>query len=237
MLKEYVSVDLEMSGLNPKEDRIIEIGAVKVMDGQIMDSFSVLVNPHRKIDEEIKELTGLTDAMLASGVEDWEGVLAFKDFAGELPLVGHHIISDISFLKTCAINHKVEFLNRMVDTLLIARKFLPKEQKKSLKALCKYAGIEPMQAHRATDDAKMTHLLLQWMMKRPEAQPEWFVPKEVHYKVKKQSPVTKAQIRQLKELMEYHNIKEGIELGSLTRNEASRKIDKILFTYGRIPKV
>lgn len=237
MLKDYVSVDLEMSGLNPREDRIIEIGAVKVTDGQVRERFSVLINPHRKISEEIISLTGLTNEMLAEGLEDWEGVGQFMEFAGDLPLVGHHIVSDIGFLKTCAVNHKKNMNNLVVDTLDIARKILPPEQKKNLKALCQLAGISYRSAHRATEDAEMTHKLLVWLGQQPGAKQEWFEPRELVYKVKKQCPITKNQIRQLKELMEYHGIQSDIEIGSLTKNEASRKIDKILFNYGRIPKV
>ncbi len=236
MLKAYVSVDLEMSGLNPREDRIIEIGAVKVQNGEIVEKFSRLVNPHRKLDQEIAALTGLTDEMLEQGAEDWAAVKAFMDFAGESPLVGHHIVSDVSFLKTCAVNHKEKFLNPVVDTLGVARKMLPPQQKKNLKALCQYANIAVPEVHRATEDAEATHKLLQWMMAQPEAEPEWFRPRELNYKVKKQGPITKNQIRQLRELLEYHHLEMDIEIGSLTKNEASRKIDKILFNYGRIPK-
>lgn len=236
MLKSYVSVDLEMSGLNPKEDRIIEIGAVKVRDGEVVDIFSAIVNPHRKIGEEIQELTGLTDEILETGIEDWEAVKEFLEFAGELPLVGHHIVSDISFLKTCAVNHKYPFSNLVVDTLEIARKLFPPEQKKNLRVLCRLAQIPLEESHRAVEDAKATHQLLQWMRKHPKAEETWFFPRMLEYKVKRQSLITNRQIQQLKDLLEYHNLESDIEIGSLTKNEASRKIDKIIFTYGRIPK-
>ena len=98
MLKEYVSIDLEMSGLNPKEDRIIEIGAVKIINSEVADMLSVLVNPHRKLSEEIQKLTGLTDEMLAAGAEDYEAVRRLLEFAEGRPFVGHHIISDVSFI-------------------------------------------------------------------------------------------------------------------------------------------
>lgn len=236
MLKEYVSVDLEMSGLDPREDRILEIGAVKIEDGQIIERLSLIVNPHRKISEDIKNLTGLDDDILSEGMEDYEAVAQFIDFAGNLPLVGHHIVSDIAFLKTCAKNHKLNLNNKVVDTLKIARKLLPAEEKKNLKALCEYAKIDVANSHRALDDAHATHMVLQWMMKQPESETEWFLPFVQEYKAKKQSPVTRSQIRQLNELMAYHKLELDIEIGSLTKNEASRKIDKILFTYGRIPK-
>jgi len=236
LLKEYISVDLEMSGLNPKEDRIIEIGAVKVINGEVTEHFTRLVNPHRKISPEIRNLTGLTNEELEDGVEDWEAICEFIDFAGELPFVGHHIISDVSFIRTVAANHKVSVPNPVVDTLDISRKLLPHEQKKSLEALCVYAEIDRSKGHRAYDDAYATHLLLQWMMKHPTAEEKWFLPRQLIYKVKKQGPITKAQVRQLTELIAYHKLDLDIEIGSLTKNEASRKIDKILFTYGRIPK-
>ena len=64
-INSYISIDLETTGLNPKLDRIIEIGAVKVVDGQVVETFDTLVNPGRKLDERITELTGITDADLA----------------------------------------------------------------------------------------------------------------------------------------------------------------------------
>lgn len=236
MLKEYVSIDLEMSGLNPKEDRIIEIGAVKIINSEVADTLSVLVNPHRKLSEEIQKLTGLTDEMLAAGAEDYEAVRRLLEFAEGRPFVGHHIISDVSFIKSCGINHGFTCNNKVVDTLGIARKLLPPQQKKNLGALCEYAKINEETKHRAVSDAMATHRLLQWMMHQPEVQAEWFEPRELDYKVKKQGPITKAQIRQLTELLEYHQLEMDIQIGSLTKNEASRKIDKIIFNYGRIPK-
>ena len=235
MLEEYVSVDLEMSGLNPREDRIIEIGAIKVKNGEIVDSLSTLINPHRELSPEIEQITGLTSADVEKGVEDYEGVRMFLDFAGNLPLIGHHIVSDYGFIKTCAVNHKWNLNNKVVDTLQVARKMLPSETPKNLQALCQVAGIEAG-CHRALQDAIATHHLLQWLMSQPDSKEEYFVPKDLNYKVKKQGPITPAQKRQLTELLRYHGLELDIEIGSLTKNEASRKIDKIIFSYGRIPK-
>lgn len=236
MLEQYVSIDLEMTGLNPKEDRMIEIGGVKVEEGEITETFSTLVNPHMRLSAEIEELTGITTEELKQGIEDWEAVGRLKEFVGDLPLTGHHIISDISFLRTCAVNHKETFENPVVDTLAIARKMLPKDMPKNLTSLCAYANVEMGESHRALEDAIATHRLLEWMKVQPVSKKEWFLPRNMVYKVKKQGPITPAQLRQLTELMEYHNLTSDTEIGSLTKNQASRKIDKIIFNYGRIPK-
>lgn len=80
MLEDYIVVDLEMTGLNPKTDRILEIGAVKVLGKQVCGTFSRLIRPERKLDTKIVELTGITDVLAASGDELDIAVEAFLEF-------------------------------------------------------------------------------------------------------------------------------------------------------------
>lgn len=235
-MKAYVCVDLEMTGFNPKTDRILEIGAVKVVDGKVVDCFQEMVNPHRKLSQEIIELTGITDEIAEKGSKDWEAVQRFLDFAEELPYVGHHIISDIAFLKQCAMNHKKPLRIVGIDTLKIARRFLPKEQKKNLGELGRYFGIKTDHQHRAFDDALLTfevmeRLIANYYIESPDA----FSPREIIYQVKKQGPITPAQKKQIGLLLRYHQIELGDVVSKMTRNEASRFIDKIILQYGRIP--
>ena len=235
-MKAYVCVDLEMTGFNPKTDRILEIGAVKVIDGEIVEHFKELVNPYRMLSQEIIDLTGITDEIAKSGSPDWDVVQRFLQFAKDFPYVGHHIISDVAFLKQCAMNHKMPLQIMAIDTLKIARKFLPQEQKKSLGELGKYYGINTNQRHRAYDDAVLTFEVMEKLIKSYEYDyPEMFVPKEIMYQVKKQGPLTVAQEKQIKVLIKYHQIELSNEPTKMTRNEASRFIDKIILQYGRIP--
>ena len=99
MYDTYVSIDLETTGLNPKRDRIIEIGAIRVEQGQIVEEFSTFVDPGRKLEERITELTGIRDEDLADAPQLDEVFPKLLEFMGELPLLGHSILFDYSFLK------------------------------------------------------------------------------------------------------------------------------------------
>ena len=80
MMKEYVVLDLEMTGLSAKTDQIIEIGAIRICDGQIADSFACIVNSHCHVPERIVELTGITDEMVREGMERDEAISRLLDF-------------------------------------------------------------------------------------------------------------------------------------------------------------
>lgn len=99
MYDTYVSIDLETTGLDPKRDRIIEIGAIRVEQGQIVEEFSTFVDPGRKLEERITELTGIRDEDLADAPQLDEVFPQLLEFMGELPLLGHRILFDYSFLK------------------------------------------------------------------------------------------------------------------------------------------
>ena len=132
MLEDYIVVDLEMTGLNPKTDRILEIGAVKVLGKQVCGTFSRLIRPERKLDTKIVELTGITDVLAASGDELDIAVEAFLEFAGDLTWVGHNILFDYKFIKQWEVNHRLKKTRHSVDTLKIAIKCLPDLEKKKL---------------------------------------------------------------------------------------------------------
>jgi DNA polymerase-3 subunit alpha (Gram-positive type) len=235
-MDEYIAIDLEMTGLKVKTDRILEIGAVKIKGNQLEDTFQTFVNPHRKLDGEITKLTGITDEMVADAPDAKDAFLAFLEFSQDLALIGHNVMFDYSFLKQCAVNCDVDFERPVIDTLKIARKLLVEPEKKSLASLCTYFQIEQRNAHRALDDAiSAAKLFLCLKECHGESNPEIFVPKPVKYKVKKQGPLTPAQKRDLNHLMIYHRIEFDIEIDSLTKSEASRLIDRIYATYGRIP--
>ena len=100
----YVALDLEMTGLKPKEDKIIEIGAVLVETGEIRDTFSTLINPGRALASEITELTGITDAALRDALRIEEVLTELSEFIGGRNLLGHGIGFDYAFLKRAFVN-------------------------------------------------------------------------------------------------------------------------------------
>lgn len=236
-METYIAVDLEMTGLRVKRDKILEIGAVRIEGDGIADAFQIFVNPHRRLTAEVTELTGITDDMVADAPDEQEALGAFLRFAGELPLVGHNVWYDYIFLKQCAVNHGLQFERKGIDTLKIARKLLSEPEKKSLEALCAYFGIAQAENHRALADAKSAaELFLALREKYAAAEGELFVPAALNFRVKRQQPATPAQKRDLNHLLIYHRIEADVEIDSLTKSEASRMIDRIYAQYGRIPR-
>lgn len=226
----YAAIDLETTGLNPKLDKIIEIGAVKVLDGQKTDTFSTFVNPGRKLEERITELTGITDEMLqdAPSIEDvLPDLLAFL---GDLPLLGHSILFDFSFLKKAAVNLKYPFEKEAIDTLKIARKYLAELEHRNLEFLCEYYQI-PHHAHRALADAEAACALYEKLTEQFGGKEEkLFAPAKLHFAVKRDTPATKAQKERLYRLLQQHKITLDVDVEKLTRSEASRITDKLLPT-------
>ncbi len=157
----YAAIDLETTGLDPKRDKIIEVGVCLVEQGKVRRELSLLINPHREISERVELLTGITGRMVehAPGIEEVIGEIAA--FVGELPLLGHHVIFDYSFLKHAAVNAGLSFEKNGIDTLTLCRSFMPPEEKKNLAAACAWFRIPQETAHRALSDAKAAHFLYQ----------------------------------------------------------------------------
>lgn len=236
MLNSYIALDLETTGLHTKNDRITEIAALKVIDGEITDRFVQLVNPGRKLDERIVELTGITDEMLADAPFIEEVMPELVEFAEDFPLLGHNIRFDYSFLKQAAVNCKLSFERTAADTLLLCRLFMPEDTKKNLSSACAYYQIPRSCAHRAQADAESAHFLYQKLLEiYGNERPEFFVKKPVDYKAKRQQPATKRQKEYLQDLVKCHRIDVTVQIDSMNRSEASRLIDKIILQYGRIP--
>ena len=218
--QDYVSVDLETTGLNPKIDKIIEIGMVIVRNGQVEQEYSTLVNPYQQLRPEM-----LTDAPGISRV-----IGKCLELCGDLPLLGHKILFDYSFLKKAAVNEGMEFEKQGIDTLKLCRKFMPAVEKKNLSSACAYYGVDLTGAHRASHDALATHELYQRLTAAyGEAAEEDFLPKP-------EQPATKRQKEVLRELLKYHKISVTAQIDHLSRNEISRLTDKIILQYGRMLK-
>lgn len=232
----YIVVDLETTGLNPKKDKIIEIGAIKVEGGKETGAFQTLVNPGRPLNAKVQSLTHLTDKEVEGAPFIEEVLPEYLNFAGDYPLVGHSILFDFSFLKRAAVNGGYSYEREGVDTLAIARAYLPELESKSLSCLCEYFKITH-QAHRALGDAKATLLLFQILKDRFRKEGDkLFLPKRLIYQVKKEGPVTKSQKEQILKLLSYHSLTCEYNIDRMTKNEASRYMDFIIFHYGRYPK-
>ena len=233
----YIALDLETTGLSSKTDRILEIGAIRIIEGEEKEEYSTLVDPKTEIPERITELTGITGEMVKGMPDAATAVKKLVEFCEDLPILGHNILFDYKFVKHDAVNLGLTFEKDAIDTLKIARTFLAELPSRRLQALCEYYEIHQENAHRALDDARMAHRLYQCLKKDfLEGHEEQFSPKHLEYKVKKQAPVTEAQKRYLQDLIKYHRIEFDTEIDSLTKNEASRSIDKIISSYGRILK-
>lgn len=248
MINDYVVLDLETTGLNPKTDKIIEIGAAKVRNGLIVESFSTFINPGRSLTPRVMEITGIHNEDLTEAPSIDEIIDRLIDFIGEDILLGQNILFDFSFVKKAAVNKKIAFEKQGIDTLRIARRFLTDLDSRTLSSLCEHYHIE-FRAHRAYNDAEATHKLYQALVKDfYEKEQDTFEPRQLIYQVKKEGPVTKKQIEQLQKLAVKYDIKliEGKvlcpdnrvildkqDIYALTKNEASRLIDHLLSNYGR----
>lgn len=251
ILMDYVVFDIETTGLNPKYEKIIELGAARVQHGKVADTFSTFVNPGKSLPPRIVELTGIndTDVTNAPYIEDvFDG---FADFVGDNVLIGHNLLFDYSFVKKAAVNQKKTFDKEGIDTLRIARRFLTGLESRRLGFLCQHYGIY-LEAHRALNDAIATHELFQRLAAEfYEKEQDTFQPRPLVYSVKKESPVTQKQyehvlrlagrfglqVTQENEIFYLEPVEnvttERIDIGRLSKNEASRLIDRLLANFGR----
>lgn len=152
----YVVFDLETTGFSPKNDKIIEIGAVKVKNGKIIDSFSEFVNPRRPIPYKITELTGISDDMVRYS-DSIDFVLPrFMDFIGDAAVVAHNASFDCSFIEKNCKDLDLPFNATILDTVQICRFLYPELKSVKLNLVAKHLGIKLTSHHRAVDDAKAT---------------------------------------------------------------------------------
>ncbi|MGG7175990.1 PolC-type DNA polymerase III [Clostridium paraputrificum] len=156
----FVVFDLETTGFSSKNDKIIEIGAVKIKNGEIIDNFSCFVDPKIRIPYKITELTSITDAMVR-GAETIETILPkFLDFCEGSVLVAHNANFDTSFIKKNCRDMGLEFDFPILDTVPLARFLYPELKRVKLNTVAKHLGISLENHHRAVDDAKCTAEIL-----------------------------------------------------------------------------
>jgi DNA polymerase-3 subunit alpha (Gram-positive type) len=243
----YVAFDIETTGLNPKYEKIIEIGAIKVRNGEIVETFSTFINPAKSLPANIVELTGIHDEDVKNAPYIDEVLDKFIEFTKDDILLGHNLIFDYSFIKKAAVNQKKEYDKDGIDTLRIARHFLSNLESRKLTFLCEYYKIH-LDAHRALNDAVAAHEVYKKLVEDyASTEVEIFTPKPLVYNVKKESPITPRQLALLKQLADRYKLTcdgdtlypvpevtgEYIDLSKISKNEASRLIDKLLASFGR----
>lgn len=152
----FVVFDIETTGLYAEKDKITEIGAVKLLNGKVCDTYSTFVNPGIPIPEFITKLTGINNAMVADAPPIAEALGSFFSFVGDLPVVAHNASFDTGFIKYQARAAGKKFNNVIIDTLQMSRNMFPKLGKYKLDIVAKHLGVNLENHHRAVDDSRAT---------------------------------------------------------------------------------
>lgn len=151
----FICFDIETTGLSAARDKITEIGAVKVENGVITDTFSTFANPEMPIPQKITQLTGITDDMVKDSPSQSEAVGAFLEFAGDNVLVAHNAPFDTSFIAKACEDMGREYNYTSIDTVAISRAILTDIKNCKLDTVAKFLRLGDFNHHRATDDAEM----------------------------------------------------------------------------------
>lgn len=151
----FVCFDIETTGLSAQKDKITEIGAVKVVNGVVKDTFETFVNPERPIPQKIVELTGINDGMVKDAPVDKEAVKAFLDFVDGAVVVAHNAPFDTSFISAVCERNGIEYNLTSIDTVAICRAILPDIKNCKLDTVAQYLRLGNFNHHRATDDAEI----------------------------------------------------------------------------------
>ena len=162
-----VAVDIETTGLNPDEDVIIEIGAVKFNGRRVEDTWDTLVNPRKPIPSFISQLTGITNSMVMHAPDLPDVMGEFIAFVGGAPVVGHNISFDLTFLQRAgSLRNNID-----IDTYELAAVLMPTASRYNLSALAQQLGVLLPATHRALDDARATHAVFIELLEKAHALP------------------------------------------------------------------
>lgn len=153
---EYIVFDIETTGLSQKKNKIIEIGAVKVKDGEEIDRFSEFINPEEPIPYSIEQLTSITDEMVMHAPTVDVILPKFLEFCGDDIVVAHNAAFDTGFIKKNAKDLGMKFDNTIMDTMTLSHVLLPELGKFTLDRVCKALNVKNEHHHRAVDDANAT---------------------------------------------------------------------------------
>jgi len=152
----FVVFDIETTGFSPRKNRIIEIGAVKVENGKIVDRFSEFVNPELPIPYRIEQLTGINDAMVRNAAPIERVLPDFLAFCGDSAVVAHNAAFDTGFIRENAHAQGLAYAPTILDTVSLAHVLLPKLNRYKLDTVAKALGVSLQNHHRAVDDAECT---------------------------------------------------------------------------------
>lgn len=239
----FIAVDLETTGLSPVEDRIIEIGAIKVVQGEVVSWFSELINPERELSKRIVQLTGISDDMLRNAKKEETVLKEFYHFSEDFLLLGHNIIFDYSFLKAAMHRLNLDYPRKGIDTLFLSKVFHKEMPSRKLGDMCSHYGIKLRHAHRAMEDADAAkELYFKLAQSFYVGNEEKFEALELNYKLNKREPITPKQKKYLMSLMKYHKInwsslgvtEDNIRIEEFSKSEASKLIDSIILRYGKL---
>ena len=150
---EIVCFDIETTGLKVTQEAITEIGAVRLRNGEIVETFQTFVDPERRLTPEIIGLTGITDDMLRGAPKLKDALTAFLAFAGNAPLAAHNAEFDISFIRAGCQKCGIPFEPTYIDTLILAQNLLPGLGKYKLDIVADHLQLPQFNHHRASDDA------------------------------------------------------------------------------------
>jgi len=163
---EMVVFDIETTGLSKDSCKIIEIGAVKIKGGEIIDKMDIFVDPECPIPEEITELTSITDDMVKGAMREREAIEEFFRFAGDRLLIAHNAGFDCGFIRVAAERCGIDFTNTYLDTLGLSRYVNPELKKHKLDIIAKHYGLDEFHHHRASDDAEVLARIFFIMLER-----------------------------------------------------------------------
>ena len=179
----FICFDIETTGLSPKTEKITEIGAVKIKNGEVVDTFSTFVNPEKPIPAKIVELTGINDSMVKDAPSQSDAVRAFLDFCGNNILVAHNAPFDVSFIRAACNNMGVEFNHTSIDTVAIARAILPDIKNCKLDTVASYLRLGSFNHHRALDDAQILSKIFISLCDRLKDDYKIFTTKDINTKI------------------------------------------------------
>ena len=165
---EFVAFDLETTGLSSRDDTIIEIGAVLMKEGKEIDRFQTFVDPGRKLERKIIDLTGITDEMLVGAPKIEEILPKFLEFVGDRPLIAHNADFDVGFIREAAKKQNLPFAPTSVDTLILSQNLLPQLNKFKLNIVADALSLPEFNHHRAADDAVTCGLIFARLVDRLE---------------------------------------------------------------------
>ena len=154
----YVVLDIETTGFSPVNNEIIELSAIRVENNKVKEEFTSLVRPTNPVNYYITNLTGISNNMLNNAPDIKDALLHFMEFVSNSIIIGHNVNFDISFIsKKLQENYNLEFNNDYIDTLKLAKNFLPELKSRKLGAIAEHFNMDTEGMHRGLKDCRVTN--------------------------------------------------------------------------------